>query len=202
MKLLKLFASAALAVGLSFTANAGLITQSFDFEVEGVTATLQIGAMTENSNMNQSPNFSWDYEEISYFNIVDLTGLAGAPGPQSFMFSGADFLDPNIFSLLSVSAFSDSSTGQASDTNGFFEVLFELPLAIFDNALAGILTVELYNDEFGQDLSVVVFDNGETSYQGSFTAGDVSVEVANVNAPAAAALILLSIGGLFASRRK
>ena len=200
MKLRKLFASATLAIGLSFTANAELIKQSFGLEVAGLSATIELGALTEKSGFSAAPDYFWADQELEYFNILGLD--ADGNGPQDFKFSGTQLVTD--FNLLEASAKSGSISGAGAD-NGFLSVLFELNLESISNALTGIIVIEIFNDAFGSEAVISdLFANN-----GSFTIADLSDPTVNltvgavtVNAPLTALLVFLSFGGLLAARRK
>lgn len=198
MKLRKLFtaavATAALGLSLSFTANAELIVQTFDVEYDGGTATLEIAAKTENADPLFDTAYLWLDDGIEYFNISGVT----LPGQDAldFSFSGDDMF--TAFNFFSALAYLDSASGPGED-NGFFEIVFEMNLEALDEMLSGVVEVALFNDSFGPEGFFIGFDGQQGDFDGELLVVPGTVKV---SAPATALLILLSIGGLVAARKK
>jgi len=194
MKLTKLFtaaaATAALSLSLAFSANAALITQTFELEVDGDTATLEIGALTENADPFFDTEFLWEDDAIEFFSISNNDTV-------DLFLSGDDLL--TAFNFFSASAYLNSVSGDGAE-NGFFEILFELNLDVIDDMLAGVVEVGIFND----DIEIGGFFSGFNTLQDEPFEGSINVTPGSVkvSAPATALLILLSIGGLVVARRK
>jgi hypothetical protein len=198
MKLTKLFASAALSLGLAFSANAELIVQTFDLDVADGSATIEIAGNTSNAT-EIGGDFLFVNDELDYFNILGLT----IPGMDSmdYMFSGGDLVD--AFPLLEAVAYGDSVSGEG-ENNGFYEIVFEIDLSFISDMIFGSAEVEIFNDDFGT--SVVLVDLfaevGNELITDGDVEGDATAGAVKVSAPATLGFVLLSMGALVFARRK
>jgi hypothetical protein len=204
MKLSKLFTAAAttaaLSLSLAFSANAELITQSFDIEFDGGSATIEIAADTDNADPFFEDVYLWDNDAIEYFSFSDLT-LPNSDDTLDAFFSGDDI--PLSFALFSAVAYLDSVSGDGIE-NGFKEIVFEIDLGAINEMLFGFAQVAVFNDDIEIGGFFVGFEEQAGDFDGALmvTPGTVQVGTVQVSAPTTALFVLLSIGGMFVARRK
>lgn len=196
MKLRKLFVAAgatlALTLSMAFSANAELITQSFKVDVDGTTATIEVGANTEKSYNTFDGFYDWDFDNFEFFNVLGLA-LPGETEASDYSLMGMDF------DFLTLEAFVGSISGPGFVGNGFSLIEFGLDLGVFSDTLSGFIAeVVIFNDDFGTDGFFEVF-TGQDFIDGTLAVMPGSVKV---NAPATALFMMLSVGGLLLARRK
>lgn len=204
MKLSKVFTAAATTVVLSlslvFTANAELITQSFELEYAGGSASLEIAADTNNADPLITDVYQWESDAIEFISFSGLT-LPNSDDTIDAFFGSDDI--PLAFGFLTAVAYLDSFSGDGEE-NGFREIAFELSLDAINDMLSGFAQVAVFNDDIEIGGFFVGFEEQAGDFQGNLTVtpGTVQVGTVQVNAPTTALFVLLSIGGMFVARRK
>lgn len=200
MTITKLFTVAtaviALTLSLNFSANAKLITQSFELELEDSSTTIELAALTQNADLLFDTKFIWKDDSIEHFSIFGLT-LPGETDSQDFIFRGADLL--TVFNSFTASAFVNSVSG-AGAANGFDKIRFEMNLGALSPMLEGVTEIAILNNNLGfKGAFSILAQRGTVRGQGQFSgsAGPVTI-----SAPASTILIFLSVCGLLLVREK